>query len=122
MAYLPVPSSVLREERLAFIRTTAEDQTILPVPHPTKSFWINSSPDANPHAKEGSTDPLTEDADICIIGSGITGVSAAYWLARSVTARKGGAKTTLQKPFKIVILEARDFCPHYFSLHVAYFI
>jgi hypothetical protein len=46
----------------------------LPVPNPTKSFWIDSAPDANPFATEGSEGTLTPDADICIIGSGITGM------------------------------------------------
>ncbi|KAG5728184.1 Gamma-glutamylputrescine oxidoreductase [Termitomyces sp. T112] len=74
----------------------------LPVPHSTHSFWINS-PGANPLAKEGSEDDLTPDSDICIIGSGITGVSAAYHLARSLAAEE-------DVPCKVTILEARDFC------------
>ncbi|KAG6889551.1 hypothetical protein C0995_016678 [Termitomyces sp. Mi166 len=74
----------------------------LPVPNSTHSFWINS-PGANPLAKEGSEDDLILNADICIIGSGITGVSAAYHLARSLAAREGA-------PSKVIILEARDFC------------
>lgn len=74
----------------------------LPVPNPTHSFWINL-PGANPLGKEGSQDDVTPDADICIIGSGITGVSAAYHLARNLP-------TTDCVPSKVVILEARDFC------------
>ena len=72
----------------------------LPVPTPTPSFWINS-PHANPFAKEGSTGELTNDADVCIIGSGITGVSVAYHISNAI--QKRGA-------CKVVILEARDFC------------
>ncbi|KAJ6480953.1 FAD dependent oxidoreductase [Mycena sanguinolenta] len=79
----------------------------LPVPNPTRSFWINSAPDANPLAAEGSTGPFAEDADICIIGSGITGVSAAYHL--SVAAERGEIPRS-DKPLRVVILEARDFC------------
>lgn len=64
----------------------------LPVPNPTKSFWIDT-PGANPLAKEGSEGILTSDADVCIIGSGITGVSAAYHLAElwkaKVSRRRG---------------------------------
>ena len=45
----------------------------LPHPNPSKSFWIDSSPDANPLAREGSEGALTSDADVCIIGSGMTG-------------------------------------------------
>jgi hypothetical protein len=77
----------------------------LPTPNPTGSFWFRS-PDANPLATQGSEGDLTHDADVCIIGSGITGVSAAYHLAQSIRA-KGEPGTA---PFTAVILEARDFC------------
>jgi hypothetical protein len=80
----------------------------LPVQNPTRSFWLNSAPDCNPLAKEGSTGKLTQAADVCIIGSGITGVSVAYHLAN------GLSKTNLDKPTSAVILEARDFCTSYY--------
>lgn len=73
----------------------------LPVDNPTKSFWLNT-PDANPFADAGSTGELTEDADVCIIGSGITGVSAAWHLSNG-----------LERP-SVVILEAREFCTYSF--------
>lgn len=73
----------------------------LPVDNPTKSFWLNT-PDANPLADAGSTGELTEDADVCIIGSGITGVSAAWHLSNG-----------LERP-SVVILEAREFCTYSF--------
>jgi glycine/D-amino acid oxidase-like deaminating enzyme len=63
------------------------------------------APDANPLARVGSTGSLTADADICIIGSGITGVSVAYHLSKLL-----GDDATLQDALNIVILEARDFC------------
>lgn len=72
--------------------------TTLPVPHPTESFWLIG--DANPLAKHGSSGSLTEEADICLIGSGMTSVSAAYHLSQSELPGKLSA----------VILEARDFC------------
>ncbi|KAF7307836.1 Gamma-glutamylputrescine oxidoreductase [Mycena kentingensis (nom. inval.)] len=75
----------------------------LPSPNPTRSFWIDT-PGANPLAAEGSTGTLPQDADVCIIGSGITGVSAAYHLSQA--ARAG-------EPLKVVILEARDFCERF---------
>ncbi|KAG6856518.1 hypothetical protein H0H87_003606 [Tephrocybe sp. NHM501043] len=62
--------------------------SVLPVPNPTHSFWINT-PGANPLAKEGSEDDLTADADVCIIGAGITGVSSAYHLAKSLIEKEG---------------------------------
>jgi FAD dependent oxidoreductase len=78
----------------------------LPVPNSTKSFWLNT-PGASPLAKEGSHGPFTTDADICIIGSGITGVSTAYHLAQKLDQ--------VDRPIKVVILEARDFCSLSFS-------
>ncbi|KAL1738511.1 FAD dependent oxidoreductase, partial [Schizophyllum fasciatum] len=69
-----------------------------PHPNPSKSFWIDSAPDANPLAREGSEGPLSTNADVCIIGSGMTGVSAAYALSKQTPGSK------------VVILEARDFC------------
>lgn len=77
----------------------------LPVLNPTKSFWTHGSRDANPLARAGSEDALTDDADVCIVGSGITGVSAAYHLAKAL--EKESAR---EAPLKAVILEARDFC------------
>ncbi|TCD71719.1 hypothetical protein EIP91_005485 [Steccherinum ochraceum] len=76
----------------------------LPVPNPTRSFWATSqTPQVDP--AEGSTGPIAEDADICIIGSGITGISAAYHLARALQGKK-----VKEGVVKVVILEARDFC------------
>ena len=72
-------------------------QNDLPVPNATKSFWINT-PGANPLADEGSYGQLTPEADVCIIGSGISGVSAAYYLSKS------------ESPLSVVLLEAREFC------------
>ncbi|KAJ6463673.1 FAD dependent oxidoreductase [Mycena vitilis] len=79
----------------------------LPVPNPTRSFWIDS-PGANPLGAEGSTGAFTEDADICIIGAGITGVSAAYHLSTAV--ERGEIPLKDGQPLRVVILEARDFC------------
>ncbi|KAG6834925.1 hypothetical protein H0H93_006318 [Arthromyces matolae] len=72
----------------------------LPVPNSTHSFWINT-PGANPLAKEGSEDDLDTEVDVCIIGTGITGVSAAYHLSKAQEGR--------ESPLKVTILEARDF-------------
>jgi hypothetical protein len=73
----------------------------LPVSNPTKSFWIDS-PGANPLAKEGSKGELTHEADVCVIGSGLTGVSAAWHLAGMLGDEK--------EERNVVVLEARDFC------------
>ncbi len=76
----------------------------LPVPNSTRSFWLHPSSEVNPLAKEGSQGSLSGDADICIIGSGITGISAAYHFAKAV------ANSDSAKSLKVVVLEARDFC------------
>ncbi|VDB83246.1 unnamed protein product [Peniophora sp. CBMAI 1063] len=83
----------------------------LPVSGPTKSFWTHGRADANPLAAEGSEGPLTAEADVCIIGSGIAGTSVAYHLSnlvKTATARVGA--DSIGTPVSAVILEARDFC------------
>ncbi|KAL1730176.1 FAD dependent oxidoreductase [Schizophyllum commune] len=100
---MPVLSTVLNpfeDSQAVFTSPHAEGfkPAGLPHPNPSKSFWIDSSPDANPLAREGSEGALTSDADVCIIGSGMTGVSAAYALSKQTPG------------FKVVILEARNFC------------
>jgi hypothetical protein len=81
----------------------------LPVSNPTKSFWVDQ-PGVNPLAHEGSTGDLgfgDEDIDVCVIGSGITGISAVYHLQRMLS------RDSIDK--KIVVLEAREFCECPFS-------
>ncbi|KAL1659566.1 FAD dependent oxidoreductase [Schizophyllum commune] len=100
---MPVLSTVLNpfeDSQAVFTSPHAESfqPAGLPHPNPSKSFWIDSSPDANPLAREGSEGALTSDADVCIIGSGMTGVSAAYALSKQTPG------------LKVVILEARNFC------------
>jgi hypothetical protein len=88
------------------------------VSNATKAFWTHpglssdwpTNPDdpegdkhANPYAKEGSEGPLTDQADIVIIGSGITGISVALELGNLV-------RETNAEEITVVILEARDFC------------
>ncbi|KAG6916231.1 hypothetical protein DXG01_007814, partial [Tephrocybe rancida] len=77
--------SANRKTGVIFDLPAPPHDSAIPVPNPTPSFWINT-PGANPFASEGS---------------GITGVSAAYHLAKSL-------KESAQ--LKVVILEARDFC------------
>lgn len=69
------------------------------------SFWLRD-PTSNPLAcKNSSSDVvLPEEADVCIIGSGMTGVCAAYHFARRVSSSSGNDQ------LKVLILEARDFC------------
>jgi hypothetical protein len=74
----------------------------LPVANPTRAFWTHGTPDANPLAEFGSAGGLVQDADVCVVGSGITGVGAAYHLSRMWPADRA--------PLKTVVFEARDFC------------
>ncbi|ESK91144.1 fad dependent oxidoreductase [Moniliophthora roreri MCA 2997] len=99
MAQLSVPTQQLSES-MNVLREKSPNipSPCLPVSNPTRSYWLSE----NPLAKEGSTGPLaSNDIDICIIGSGITGVSCAYQLARLGLG-------AFEK--QIMILEARDFC------------
>jgi hypothetical protein len=99
---------------LAFITHTKSSQVhfyldeypapSLPVSNATLSFWAYSV-GANPLATHGSEGPLTSDADICIIGSGITGTSAAHVLSKSEFKDIG-------RKLNVVMLEARDFCQY----------
>ncbi|KAJ7736538.1 FAD dependent oxidoreductase [Mycena maculata] len=91
----------------AFEAETLRRPPSLPVPNPTRSFWIDT-PNGNPLAKEGSDGAFIDDTDICIIGSGITGVSAAYHL--SIAVERGDIPRPADKPLRVLILEARDFC------------
>jgi hypothetical protein len=105
IADLPVLVNSLAVEGVARV-SLPEQRASLPAPNPTVPFWA-ASPDDNPLAKEGSQGDLTTDADLCIIGSGITGVGAAYHLSKLAQSSAN------RKPFKAVILEARDFCECY---------
>jgi hypothetical protein len=79
----------------------------LPVPNPSKSFWHSEpSPFLLGHH---TTEDLPKEADVVIVGSGITGASAARFLheggsADAVKNAVGSAKKT------IVMLEAREAC------------
>ncbi|EPQ56208.1 FAD dependent oxidoreductase [Gloeophyllum trabeum ATCC 11539] len=103
--WFPFPFNELAGAQKALLELEAQDdaRADLPVPNPTKSFWLDSTPGVNPLAKEGSEGALTTDADVCIVGSGITGVSTAYHLSRLLQGSTNG-------PLRVVILEARDFC------------
>ncbi|KAI0782801.1 FAD dependent oxidoreductase [Abortiporus biennis] len=102
---LPVPLNVYSEHQEVIGQKPSEPyQAPLPQPNSTKAFWFTGT-DVNPSPTEGSDGPLPEDADICIIGSGITGVSAAYHLANAFKNETG-----LSRPVRAVILEAREFC------------
>jgi hypothetical protein len=103
-----IPTGQLHASNRAFTIPELQRPPSLPVVNPSKSFWLDSTPDANPLAKEGSSSILTQDADICIIGSGITGVSAAYHISKILQERH--MQPEKLKPLTVVVLESRDFC------------
>ncbi|KAG8751730.1 hypothetical protein FRC12_012289 [Ceratobasidium sp. 428] len=106
-AVATIPSVPLNSGAAVFstFENTPAQPTSLPSANPTKSFWLNSDESANPLAQVGCASPLPDTADVVIIGSGITGCSAAYHLADLL--RRSGSQA---QPARAVILEARDFC------------
>ncbi|GIZ43973.1 hypothetical protein CKM354_000718200 [Cercospora kikuchii] len=73
---------------------------VLPVPNPTKSYWIEAA--ESPLRHHRSTSELPSEADVVIVGSGYSGASTAYWLHKST-------ENATNKP-RMVMLEARDIC------------
>ena len=86
--------------------TTPGLRVSLPSLNSTTPFWLDLPPEDRPLADVGSTGSLTQDADICVIGSGITGVGVVWHLVNDLqkSLEDGDAK------MKIVLLEARQFC------------
>ena len=70
----------------------------LPVANSTASFWHSEPSDFL--LGHRTTAKLPEYADVVIIGSGITGASAAHFLQEDERARD----------LKVVMLEAREAC------------
>ncbi|KAG8813155.1 hypothetical protein FRC17_001649, partial [Serendipita sp. 399] len=130
MSSLPVPVDSHADFERFFEESSAPGPASLPVSNPTKAFWTHpglskdwprddDDPEGwkriNPYALEGSQGPLsTSEADVVIIGSGITGVSIALELGRLVReANEGIAKdssSSSSSDLRVVILEARNFC------------
>lgn len=103
---LPVPLNSFSRQQ-AVLEAEApklSHREAFPVANPTQSFWQRDL-EISLSLSEGSEGPLTDDADVCIIGSGISGVSAAYHLAKFFAQENPGTR-----PIKAVILDARDFC------------
>ncbi|KAL6251669.1 hypothetical protein RBB50_001879 [Rhinocladiella similis] len=72
----------------------------LPHAQPMTSYWLSAAADLANHR---TTESLSTDVDVVIIGSGFSGSAAAYFLASE--SRNSDA----QRP-SIVILEARQVC------------
>ena len=67
-----------------------------PVENATEPYWRSELHDIDSYR---STDDLSQEADIVIIGAGISGVSTAYFLLEDNP-----------NPPSIVLLEAREIC------------
>ena len=70
---------------------SAGGRRVGPVPDASQPWWLNDAPLQN------ETGPLPEDADIVIIGAGMTGASIAHHLAQLDPARAAG----------VLVLDAR---------------
>lgn len=71
----------------------------LPVPNPSKSFW-HSEP-SKFLLGHRTTDELPGEADVVIVGSGITGANAARFLIEGIGEKEKK---------KVVMVEAREAC------------
>ncbi|KAF9263804.1 FAD dependent oxidoreductase [Marasmius fiardii PR-910] len=110
MTPLSVPLNVYTSSLLPLTSSPPDSAppSSLPVSNPTDSFWLN--PDENPLLKEGSQGDLgSDEVDICIIGSGITGISALWYLLKGLHELKEKGIEHKEK-VKVMVLEARDFC------------
>lgn len=73
----------------------------IPQDKTTSSFWLQ---DPHPGFAHRSSQPLPQQADVVIIGSGITGASIARILLQN------RAESTNASHLAVVMLEARDIC------------
>lgn len=71
-------------------------EAMYPVPNPVESYWLR---DRHPLNEVRTTPHLPAECDVVIIGSGMAGVSTAYYLLLNNP-----------RPPRITILEARQLC------------
>jgi hypothetical protein len=99
-AILSNPAIPIEDRQQALDRAFSDPG--LPTAHPTSSFWLRTP---HPEIAQAQSTELPSEAEVVIIGSGVTGTSIARTLLKS---RKPG-KDTKARP-AVVILEARDVC------------
>jgi len=86
----------------------------LPVPNPTKSYWLQDPP--HPELVDKQSEQFPTTADVVIIGSGITGAAVARSLlhesSRKVSSslKDGNLRLGSQGLPRVVVLEARSLC------------
>ena len=73
-----------------------------PHPKPTLSFWLQGTRN-NPLIGHRTTEDIPNEADVVIIGAGMSGVATAYHVLKGHDPAKGGLP-------RVVILEAREVC------------
>ncbi|KAI2889475.1 hypothetical protein CBS76997_6460 [Aspergillus niger] len=101
-ALLSNPAIPAKDRQKALDRAFADPG--LPSTTPTSSFWLRSP---HPDLAKAQSATLPSEADVVIIGSGVTGTSIARTLLKSREAEK--SQSDSQRP-AVVILEARDIC------------
>ncbi|KAL6230955.1 hypothetical protein BDW75DRAFT_244365 [Aspergillus navahoensis] len=99
-ALLSNPAIQIQDRQKAIDRAFSDPG--LPTTNPTSSFWLRSP---HPDLAKTQSPHLPPEADVIIIGSGVTGTSIARTLLES---RKSGMRKS-NRP-AVVILEARDIC------------
>lgn len=92
------PGIPLAMRQQAISRAFTDPGIPIPLRNSTKSFWLK---DPHPTLAKAQSPVLADEADVVIIGSGISGTSIAR------TILEGGSSGY---PPKVVILEARDTC------------
>ncbi|GAA5870517.1 hypothetical protein JCM1840_004789 [Sporobolomyces johnsonii] len=75
-----------------------------PNPHPLPSFWTSNFSSPLTHA--GENEPLPSEADVVVVGAGLTGVCATEKLVDLLLADEG----KVGKRVRIAVLDAREFC------------
>lgn len=76
----------------------------LPKEDYTVSFWLANARNSH-HLERRTTQDLPTEVDLCIIGSGLSGVMLVYFLMTALADSKDP-----QEPLRILMLEARQFC------------
>lgn len=75
----------------------------LPVPNRTQPFWLQ---ERHPLASHVSSQEVPAEADIVIVGSGISGATCAHFLYKDLEKRGSASQDKL----KVVMLEADALC------------
>lgn len=102
-ALLSDPSIPLSVRQAALARAVTDPG----IPDPrnsTKSFWLK---DPHPKLARLQSNTLPSEAEVVIIGSGISGTSIAKTILEAQATSKSKGKSRIPK---VVILEARDVC------------